>query len=99
MGGLLRKSHVRSRLVLGGATLPMLDIDLPAGRGLSERNPDVPVHADNLAYVIYTSGSTGKPKGVAVAHGPLGMHVQTIGVAYGMTPADKELQFASINFD
>ena len=48
---------------------------------------------------IYTSGSTGKPKGVAVAHGPLSMHVRSIGEAYGMTPQDRELQFASISFD
>ncbi|SEM55533.1 non-ribosomal peptide synthase domain TIGR01720/amino acid adenylation domain-containing protein, partial [Variovorax sp. YR750] len=62
-------------------------------------DPGVPVHGGNLAYVIYTSGSTGKPKGVAVAHGPLAMHVQSIGEAYGMTPEDRELQFASISFD
>ena len=27
------------------------------------------------------------------------MHVQAIGERYGMTPDDRELQFASINFD
>ena len=48
---------------------------------------------------IYTSGSTGLPKGVAVSHGPLSMHIQAIGALYGMTPDDRELQFASINFD
>ncbi|WP_051534497.1 non-ribosomal peptide synthetase [Deefgea rivuli] len=65
----------------------------------STQNPDVAIHGDNLAYVIYTSGSTGKPKGVAVTHAPLAMHVLSIGERYGMTPADRELQFASINFD
>ena len=62
-------------------------------------NPDVNLHGEHLAYIIYTSGSTGKPKGVGVAHGPLSMHVQSIGKRYGMTPDDRELQFASINFD
>ncbi|SDW36840.1 non-ribosomal peptide synthase/polyketide synthase [Nitrosomonas communis] len=66
---------------------------------LPEDNPAVTLHGEHLAYIIYTSGSTGKPKGVAVAHGPLAMHVQAIGELYGMTPDDRELQFASINFD
>ncbi|PSL79090.1 non-ribosomal peptide synthetase, partial [Variovorax sp. WS11] len=67
--------------------------------GLPDHDPAVPLHAGQLAYLIYTSGSTGRPKGVAVAHGPLAMHVQSIGEAYGMTPQDRELQFASIAFD
>lgn len=62
-------------------------------------NPQLSIHHDNMAYIIYTSGSTGKPKGVVVSHGGISMHVQTIGASYGMTPADNELQFASINFD
>ncbi|MGN7877262.1 amino acid adenylation domain-containing protein, partial [Roseateles sp. 22389] len=65
----------------------------------AESNPAVEIHPEHLAYVIYTSGSTGRPKGVAVTHGPLAMHVQSIGEVYGMTPADRELQFASIAFD
>ncbi|MDP1787400.1 amino acid adenylation domain-containing protein [Nitrosomonas sp.] len=64
-----------------------------------ENNPQRDLHGEHLAYIIYTSGSTGKPKGVGVAHGPLAMHVQSIGELYGMTAADRELQFASINFD
>ncbi|TXD70044.1 AMP-binding protein, partial [Mitsuaria sp. TWR114] len=65
----------------------------------AESDPAVDIHPEHLAYVIYTSGSTGRPKGVAVTHGPLAMHVQSIGEVYGMTPADRELQFASIAFD
>ena len=76
-----------------------LDLDKVDLDAQPSHNPAVPVHGANLAYVIYTSGSTGKPKGVAVAHGPLSMHVQSIGEAYGMTPEDRELQFASISFD
>ena len=62
-------------------------------------NPEITAHPDQLAYLIYTSGSTGQPKGVAVPHGPFAMHVRCIGALYGMTPEDRELQFASINFD
>ncbi|KAF0809374.1 peptide synthase [Alcanivorax sp. S71-1-4] len=61
--------------------------------------PGVTIHPEQLAYLIYTSGSTGQPKGVAVAHGPFAMHVQAISERYGMTPQDRELQFASVCFD
>ena len=77
----------------------MLELDRLDLTAEPETNPDVCLHGHNLAYVIYTSGSTGKPKGVGVAHGPLAMHVRSIGEMYGMTASDRELQFASINFD
>jgi amino acid adenylation domain-containing protein/non-ribosomal peptide synthase protein (TIGR01720 family) len=98
----LTQSTVRSQLPLP-AGLAVLEMDSwqasPAARLQPEHDPDVRLSPHHLAYVIYTSGSTGQPKGVAVAHGPLSMHVQAIGRFYGMTPADRELQFASINFD
>jgi len=54
---------------------------------------------ENLACVIYTSGSTGKPRGVQLTHRGLVNHgVASIGL-YGLTAADKVLQFASISFD
>jgi amino acid adenylation domain-containing protein/non-ribosomal peptide synthase protein (TIGR01720 family) len=77
----------------------VLELDTETFADCPDDNPDVALHPEHLAYIIYTSGSTGKPKGVGVAHGPLAMHVQSIGELYGMTPADRELQFASINFD
>ncbi|WP_148906934.1 amino acid adenylation domain-containing protein, partial [Nitrosomonas communis] len=77
----------------------VLVLDTWDATDLPEDNPAVTLHDEHLAYIIYTSGSTGQPKGVAVAHGPLAMHVQAIGELYGMTPDDRELQFASINFD
>jgi len=77
----------------------VLELDRLDVEGESAEDPEIRLHGGNLAYVIYTSGSTGKPKGVAVAHGPLSMHVQAIGEIYGMMPEDRELQFASINFD
>ncbi|MET3373126.1 amino acid adenylation domain-containing protein [Variovorax boronicumulans] len=96
---LLTQARVRERLGASMQALPALLLDGGVLDSGPEDVPDVAVHPGHLAYVIYTSGSTGQPKGVAVAHGPLSMHIQTIGRAYGMTPEDRELQFASINFD
>src|SRR5688500_6519157 len=95
---LLTQSHIQSRIPRP-SNCQVLELDVLDLEDEPEGNPQVCLHGENLAYVIYTSGSTGKPKGVGVAHGPLAMHVQAIGEVYGMTPADRELQFASINFD
>ncbi|SOD42119.1 non-ribosomal peptide synthetase [Nitrosovibrio sp. Nv4] len=95
---LLTQSHIQSRIP-HPSKCQVLELDVLDLEDEPEGNPQVCLHGENLAYVIYTSGSTGKPKGVGVAHGPLAMHVQAIGEAYGMGPADRELQFASINFD
>ncbi|MBC3842419.1 AMP-binding protein [Streptacidiphilus sp. 4-A2] len=53
----------------------------------------------NLAYVLFTSGSTGEPKGVAVTHASLSIVVATMRRIYGLTAADRVLQFASLGFD
>jgi amino acid adenylation domain-containing protein len=98
IGLLLTQSRVRSHIPHSGQ-YPVLELDRLDLENESGSNPQVVLHRHNLAYIIYTSGSTGKPKGVSVTHEPLSMHVQSIGKAYGMTPADRELQFASINFD
>ncbi|SDY75283.1 amino acid adenylation domain-containing protein [Nitrosomonas sp. Nm33] len=95
---LLTQSHVRER-VPHAEGRPVVELDTLDLSGWPQNNPQVNLHGEHLAYIIYTSGSTGKPKGVGVAHGPLAMHVQSIGELYGMTPTDRELQFASINFD
>ncbi|WP_315833219.1 non-ribosomal peptide synthetase [Bradyrhizobium prioriisuperbiae] len=85
-------------LAEAGVTAWSID-DEPSSEGIDNRNLDLPIISESLAYVIYTSGSTGLPKGVAVAHGPLAMHCAAIARLYGMTASDRELQFASINFD
>jgi amino acid adenylation domain-containing protein len=59
----------------------------------------VPCSPEDLAYVIYTSGSTGRPKGVAVPHHALSAYVDAARQAYGLTPADRFLQFAPLSFD
>ncbi|MEU8833396.1 amino acid adenylation domain-containing protein [Streptomyces sp900116325] len=53
----------------------------------------------DAAYVIYTSGSTGAPKGVVVEHGGLAARVRWMRDAYGLSPADRVVQFASLSFD
>ncbi|NMK49940.1 non-ribosomal peptide synthetase [Achromobacter sp. Bel] len=96
VGRLTLPPGIRCVLVDGAAAAGAPGADL--GRQPAH-NPDRDIHPAQLAYLIYTSGSTGLPKGVAVSHGPLSMHIQAIGALYGMTPEDRELQFASINFD
>lgn len=94
----LAQSHVRERLPAGQAlhvlALDELDLD-----GEPDHTPVIALHGENLAYVIYTSGSTGKPKGVAVAHRALVEHAQLSAAFSSLTPDDRMLQFATLNFD
>ena len=71
-----------------------------AGRDdASTRNPSVPLSGGNLAYVIYTSGSTGMPKGVAISHAALAAHAEVSIGFFGLTAAERMLQFSTMNFD
>lgn len=67
--------------------------------GESHENVRSGVEPENLAYVIYTSGSTGKPRGVLLTHGGLVNHNVAATKIFGLTPADRMSQFASISFD
>lgn len=58
-----------------------------------------PADPEQTAYVIYTSGSTGVPKAVKVPLRALSAHASAIAQAFGLTPADRVLQFASLSFD
>ena len=95
---LLALASTRDRLSAATEVLSLeLDsLDLSAE---SADNPKVQVHGENLAYVIYTSGSTGRPKGVGIPHHSLVEHVQVAVKFFGLTEADRMLQFATLNFD
>ncbi|WP_223514289.1 non-ribosomal peptide synthase/polyketide synthase [Pseudomonas sp. GL-B-19] len=95
---LISQSWLREKLPLPQG-LAVLEVDREPLESMADTNPVNLTCGENLAYLIYTSGSTGRPKGVSVAHGPLAMHCLSIGELYGMTPDDRELQFASISFD
>lgn len=62
-------------------------------------NPNVAVNGDNLAFILYTSGSTGKPKGVLLTHCGLANYNLAAARMYGISSADRILQFASPSFD
>lgn len=62
-------------------------------------NANYPISPDNLACVLYTSGSTGRPKGVMLTHHGITNYIDDATRAYGVSRADRILQFASIAFD
>ncbi|GAB3143234.1 hypothetical protein GCM10027290_19300 [Micromonospora sonneratiae] len=101
-------------LLSGAAYLP-LDPDGPlerAGAVLADARPALTITRDgiqaradgvdrtsDLGYVIYTSGSTGRPNGVAVGRDALAHFVAGATHRYGITAADRVLQFAPLHFD
>jgi amino acid adenylation domain-containing protein len=80
----------------GVTALPLDTLDL---RTEPDHDPVVPLHGQQLAYVIYTSGSTGRPKGIGITHAALAEHSQVAVGYFALTPADRMLQFSTINFD
>ncbi len=66
---------------------------------LDATNPAYDVEPSNVAYVIYTSGSTGRPKGVLVEHRQAVNHAVGMIEHWPVTPEDRVMQFASLNFD
>ncbi|MEV7007060.1 amino acid adenylation domain-containing protein [Streptosporangium sp. NPDC051022] len=59
----------------------------------------VPVTPDDPAYILFTSGSTGEPKPVVTPRGAISTVVGALRTLFGLTPADRVLQFASLNWD
>lgn len=84
--------HGEKLVVAGAAPREPADGDAEAPAGVA-------VTSSDLAYVIYTSGTTGKPKGVQVEHRSVVNHNMSIQRAFALTPADKVLQFSTVNFD
>ncbi|MEU2632068.1 AMP-binding protein [Kitasatospora sp. NPDC007106] len=55
--------------------------------------------ADAPAYILFTSGSTGQPKPVATPRRAVSATVHSLRGLFGLTPEDRVLQFASLNWD
>ncbi|MEU6239306.1 AMP-binding protein, partial [Kitasatospora sp. NPDC047058] len=51
------------------------------------------------AYVLFTSGSTGEPKPVVTPRRAISAATRSLRELFGLTPDDRVLQFASLNWD
>jgi amino acid adenylation domain-containing protein len=96
---LLTQQRLLERLPEHNAVVISLDVDWEAIAEESIANPVSCVEPDNLAYVICTSGSTGRPKGTLVPHRGLCNLVEEQRATFGIRPARRVLQFASLSFD
>ncbi|WP_329413782.1 amino acid adenylation domain-containing protein [Streptomyces sp. NBC_00704] len=66
----------------------------PASGAVPEaEDPEAP------AYTLFTSGSTGKPKPVLTPRRAIAASVASLRDLFALTPADRVLQFASLNWD
>jgi amino acid adenylation domain-containing protein len=55
--------------------------------------------ADDLAYILFTSGSTGDPKGIMISHRNAYTFVEWMRTFFALTPADRVLSRAPLQFD
>jgi amino acid adenylation domain-containing protein len=95
----LTQERLLAALPAHGARTLCLDTGWEAVSRCSDADPETLPTPDSTAYVIYTSGSTGKPKGAMVTHRGLLNHNLMAVREYGLGPADRVLQSASISFD
>ncbi|MFD8782729.1 AMP-binding protein [Kitasatospora sp. NPDC059599] len=100
----------RCRSAVSGRSGDVLRLDLPL-RELPEppeftgdppgRPPANPAGNDpeQPAYILFTSGSTGQPKPVVTPRRAVTTTARALGELFGLTPEDRVLQFASLNWD
>ena len=80
--------------------LPLYDLtDSKLLTNGSNLNPKSRSHAEDIAYCIYTSGTSGHPKGVLVTHKGVCNLASYFCKDFGITTADRVLQFANYVFD
>ena len=82
----------------GCQALRLETLEHEIARQSTENLPDIAGPA-NAAYAMFTSGSTGRPKAAVVTHRSLVNHTQAVAGVFGISPADRRLQFASLASD
>lgn len=96
---LVTQEKLRSSLLGFSGEVLSIDTDWPLISAYSGKNLEAQTSPDNLAYIIYTSGSTGRPKGSMVEHRGVCNLAEAQVNAFGLSPSDRVLQFASLSFD
>jgi non-ribosomal peptide synthetase component F len=85
---------------LAGGTYCPLDPAFPPERLAAMRETVADLSfADPPAYILFTSGSTGAPKPVATPVKAIATVTAALRTLFAITPADRVLQFASLNWD
>ncbi|BEL02168.1 hypothetical protein Q0Z83_003590 [Actinoplanes sichuanensis] len=82
-----------------GRTWCPVDPGFPAGRQATMARVAAEHDHPSTAYLLFTSGSTGEPKPVATSHRAIGSTVPSLRVLFDLSPDDRVLQFASLNWD
>lgn len=96
----LTRGHLAEGLKASGVDLLRLDADWERVVEGEDGSPLQPIATPaDLAYLMYTAGSTGQPKGVMIPHRGVVNLCEAIRQCYGLTAADRVLQYASISFD
>ncbi len=85
-------------MAAGGAYCPV-DPAFPAERRSAMQAALADGVPDDIAYVLFTSGSTGTPKPVLTPRTAIGTVVAALRELFALTPEDRVLQFASLNWD
>lgn len=86
---------LRALPAFGGRAL-CLDRDGAKIASADTSNTSYPISLDNLACVHYPSRSTARPRGLMLTHRGLTSYIDDATRAYGVSRADRILQFASI---
>ncbi|MFF4987020.1 amino acid adenylation domain-containing protein [Streptosporangium saharense] len=95
----------RALLAASGARLLLTpDPNTPTSSGtktlpIPKPGEAVPEAGNDPAYILFTSGSTGAPKPVVTPRGAISTVTGELRTLFGLTPEDRVLQFASLNWD